>query len=205
MRFTYQRARGFTLVEMLVIVPMVMLMLGGLVIIIVYVTNNSLRSQARAQLRLDVLTALDRIEQDTRLSMKLSDTTTSPPVIKLSSMATNESPYTLTRQLIKKADCSAAGGTLSPDDAKTYNTEYYITGTVLKRKTYYDLCPNPALNDIWQVNNGEEVLISNASKTTMVIDKIGSATLKITLSVTRRVANENIAYTGVLYVRSMNV
>lgn len=71
MRHT-SRTSGFTLVELLVIAPLVILLIGALVGVIVHLSGSALRSQARVQLQLDVLSALDQIEQDVKLVLHWS-------------------------------------------------------------------------------------------------------------------------------------
>ncbi len=68
----YQRkqpqVRGFTLVEMLVIAPIVILLIGGFIALIVNVTGEVLASRASNVLAYNVQDALNRIEQDVKMS-----------------------------------------------------------------------------------------------------------------------------------------
>lgn len=68
MQFTLASRRGFTLVEMLVIIPVVMLTVLTIVAFIVVLTGDVLQSRERTRIVYDVETSLDRIEQDVRLA-----------------------------------------------------------------------------------------------------------------------------------------
>lgn len=62
------RQRGFTLVEMLVIAPIVILSIGAFIAAIVSMTGEVLSSRGANSLTYDVQDALNRIEQDVKLS-----------------------------------------------------------------------------------------------------------------------------------------
>lgn len=60
--------RGFTLVEMMVIAPVVILLIGGFIALIVNLTGEVMSSRGSSVLAYDVQDALNRIEQDVKLS-----------------------------------------------------------------------------------------------------------------------------------------
>jgi len=59
---------GFTLIEMLIIAPVVILAIGGFIATIIYMTGDAVATRAQNTMAYDVQDALDRIEQDVRLS-----------------------------------------------------------------------------------------------------------------------------------------
>lgn len=200
------RHKGFTLVEMLVIVPMAVMIVGGLVTIIIYTTAATLRSQAYSQLQMEVNGALDRIEQDVRVSMKLAETTSGTgATIKLESLATTQNPFSATRGLLKKADCQPVGGdAVAVSDSLIYKTEYTTVGDEFVRRTTYH-CPSGASDAyVWQLNHATERLIRGA-QSTLSVEKVGSATLKVTLVAKKTVIGQEVAYTAEVQVRSLNI
>ena len=64
--------RGFTLVEMLVISPLVIIILAGIVGIVISLTTESMRTTARSQLQNEVQAVLDRMEEDVRTSLVIN-------------------------------------------------------------------------------------------------------------------------------------
>ncbi len=60
--------RGFTLVEMLVVAPIVILFIGAFITVIVNLTGETLASQASNNLAYNVQDALNRIEEDAQFS-----------------------------------------------------------------------------------------------------------------------------------------
>lgn len=60
--------QGFTLVEMMVIAPVVVLLIGSFIALIVNLTGEVMASRASNTLTYDIQNALNRIEQDTKLS-----------------------------------------------------------------------------------------------------------------------------------------
>ena len=70
-----QNSQGFTLIEILAIAPVIILVLAGIIGLIINLTGSSMVTSAKSQLQSDVLTALDRIEADVRISTTLEGTT----------------------------------------------------------------------------------------------------------------------------------
>ncbi|MBC7459517.1 hypothetical protein H7200_02270 [Candidatus Saccharibacteria bacterium] len=81
-----RKSRGFTLVEMLVVAPIVILAIGAFLTVIISMTGEVIASRASNALSYNVQDALNRIEQDVKLSssflstntVALSNTTTYP-------------------------------------------------------------------------------------------------------------------------------
>lgn len=73
-------SNGFTLVEMLVVIPMVLLVIGVIITLMATFVNNVVTENARTQLTYNVQDALSKIEQDTFYSVGfLSSFTPSSP------------------------------------------------------------------------------------------------------------------------------
>lgn len=78
MRFmlpTKQRSSGFTLIEVLIIAPIVILAIGGFVGLMVTMVGEVLVTRDQSALTYESQSALDRIEQDVRLSTQFLVTT----------------------------------------------------------------------------------------------------------------------------------
>jgi type II secretory pathway pseudopilin PulG len=67
---THQKSRGFTLVEMLVVAPIVILFIGGMIYLLVNITGETLASRSEDALSFDLQQALNRVEDDVRRSDK---------------------------------------------------------------------------------------------------------------------------------------
>ena len=207
MQPTLRTSPGFTLIEMLVVMPLVIILVGGLVAVIVQTTGTALRAQAKTQLQLDVLDALDRIEQDVRVSASttgIGDTTTSGQLA-LTNFATSKNPYDSTRSLIQRVGCSISAGGLPVADALTYQTLYAVSGSTFTRSVTLSDCATS--NNVWQKNN-TETLIKDA--TTSLSVSLSTAdttndTVQVTLSSSRDIAGQTVSYTGKMYVRSLNM
>ena len=81
MRFTLptnkKRSEGFTLIEVLIIAPVVVLAIGGFVSLIVSMVGDVLLTRDSNSLTFNTQRALDRIEQDIRLGTQFLTTTDS--------------------------------------------------------------------------------------------------------------------------------
>ena len=101
-----QKTSGFTIVEMLVVAPMIVIIIGVLIAAMVSLTSSVVVSNAEGSATYDVQSALDQIEQDVRLStsfgviddMTLVPTTT--PILILGQYATDRNPTDPNRELI---------------------------------------------------------------------------------------------------------
>jgi type II secretory pathway pseudopilin PulG len=148
------RSKGFTLVEMLVIAPVVILVIGGIIALMVNLVGDVLVTRDRNAMTYDIQDALDRIEQDTRLSNLFLTTTgtlttpqgsnnnftgtsafTNTSSLILSANTTDKNPTDSTRQLIYYANQPNACGS-----SETFNALlaskiiYFIKGTSLWRR-----------------------------------------------------------------------
>src|SRR3954469_24566042 len=75
------RSRGFTLIEVLIIAPIVVLVIGGFVALIMAMVGDVLLTRDQNVMAYETQDALDRIEQDTRIGtqfLNTSRTLTSP-------------------------------------------------------------------------------------------------------------------------------
>ena len=201
------RSRGFTLVEMLVVAPMVLLMLGGIIAMIINMSNSAMRAGAQANLQNDVLYALDAIEQDIKLSTNSSASTASQ--IQLENLTTDKSPYDENRSLLKASDCSVASDGVATASALKYTVLYRVSGTKLQRvPTFPSGCAQTSSN-IWQTRETEEYIdVKTGGTISMTVTKDNDDSpraLKVTISATRSVAGEDVSFTGSIYAKSLNI
>lgn len=199
---------GFTLVEIMVVAPLVILIIGGMITAMIALSTGAMRSSAHSQLQHEVLTALDQIEQDVKLSIDfntdtIANTDTTPNKLSLRSLATDKNPFNADRKLIKASDCTAASGGIFPTDALKYKMQYYVeSNNVLRRKAVFDSgCDS---SDVpWQ-RAIDEKLISTNNEIILKITGTEANAKTIQLTVTKTVAGRDISYTGYLYVKSVN-
>ena len=103
------RKSGFTLVEIAILMPMIILMIGAMVGVILFLAKSSMRSQAKSKGQMEVLSSLSRMEQDVRNSVAIDSTSASSSTeLVLSALATDKDPINTSRKLIKASDCSIA-------------------------------------------------------------------------------------------------
>ena len=191
--------RGFTLVEMLVISPLVIIILAGIVGIVISLTTESMRTTARSQLQNEVQAVLDRMEEDVRTSLVIN------PDSSFVLSTNNFVPLATDRRLVKK-DCSVASAGLLLEEALSYNLEYSVSGSKLMRKVSMNACQTSP--NTWQRPKTETVMSSN-SATDLQIDYINISSsepsaVRIKLTAKRQVAGSEISYTGIMYARSLN-
>lgn len=150
-----QAANGFTLIEVLVVAPIVMLVIGGFVALIVSMVGDTLISRDRNALNYDTQNALDTIERDVKLSTQFLVTSktlsspqgsnsnftgtsafTSTDSLILSSLATTDSPLDSTRALIYYAmQPNACGGAKTENRLFLTKTIYFVNNGSLWRRT----------------------------------------------------------------------
>ena len=94
-----RRSAGFTLIEVLVVAPMVILMLGTIIAMLVNLSSSAMRASAQASLQNDVLAALDMIEQDVKLSTAITSGVNS---LTTTNLATSSNPLSANRHLITR-------------------------------------------------------------------------------------------------------
>lgn len=167
--------RGFTIVEILIVSPMVILIVAVLVGFTVSLTGEALIARERVNVAYSAQRALDMIEQDVRISTQILSTTGTLPspqgsnssftgtsafsntasYLILEQYATTKSPYDSSRELVYYANQpNACGATQNQNVAMRIKTIYYRDGTTLKRRvivpsyTSGDVCATP-----WQRNS----------------------------------------------------
>jgi hypothetical protein len=186
MRFTsiikQKAASGFTLVEVLIIAPVVILVISGFVALIVVLVGDVLAVRDRNNMSYEIRDSLDRIEQDVRISTQFlvtSSTLQSPQgsnnnftgtaafsnsnSLILGTLTTDKNPVDSTRQLIYYAkqpnDCGSA--LLSYNRAFISKVIYFIKDGSLWRRSYllpYNTTASPANDETvcstpWQQNS----------------------------------------------------
>jgi len=149
---------GFTLVEMMIVAPMLILIIGTLIVSIVTLTGESLAEGARAQLINDVQEALDRVEGDVQgsgaylstnnftitspqgaddLTQKfVSISSTGNDTIILNSFFTNANPSLSTRSLVYVPNTPFACGdaNIVQNQVMTNNVIYFVKDSTLWRR-----------------------------------------------------------------------
>lgn len=176
MQYTHHNEqRGFTIVELLIVTPMVILVVALMIGYSVSLTGDALVSRERTNTTFVAQNALNRIEQDVRLSYLLyatSGTLTSPQgsnngftgtsafanpasYLVLGQYATSTSPNSRDRALIYYANRpNACGANQEYNESMKIMVIYYLDGTTLKRRTVLpsyvssDICGTP-----WQRNS----------------------------------------------------
>ncbi|MFZ1250482.1 MAG: type II secretion system protein [Candidatus Microsaccharimonas sp.] len=167
---------GFTLVEMLVVAPIVILVIGTFVFAIVQFTGQAVAERNQTILLSNVQAALSEIEEDVRSSgafLATNNTTLTSPqglnddttpftnvsatndAIILNVYVTNQSPDSPTRSLSYLANVPNACGSssITQNQAMTMNVVYFVKDDTLWRRTlavstYADKdCPGAS---IWQ-------------------------------------------------------
>lgn len=178
---------GFTLVEMMIVAPMLILIIGAIIVSIVTLTGESLAEGGRAQLINDVQDSLDRIENDVQSSGAYLSTNnfdlTSPQgfndatqkfvsisatgndSIILNSFFTSANPSLSSRSLVYLPNTPFACGdaSLGQNQAMTMNIVYFVKNSALWRRTVATstyaskTCPGVTA---WQQPNCAEALMS---------------------------------------------
>lgn len=144
---------GFTLIEMLIIAPVVILAIGAFIATIIYMTGDAVATRAQNTMAYDVQDALERIEQDVRLSgaflaqnnlasitapqgpnestQRFQSVDTEGARLILNAFATSENPSSATRTPIylidSLHDCTSSD--LAQNQVMTFNIVYFIKET----------------------------------------------------------------------------
>ena len=158
------RQSGFTLIEMLIIAPIVILAIGGFVALMVNMVGEVLVTREESSLAFETQQALDRIEQDVRLSTQFlvtSGAQTSPQgsddnaaafsnasnALLLSTLATDKNPADVSRGLVYIANQpNPCGGDQRYNRVLLTKVFYFIKSGSLWRRTVV-----PA----WNTNSAE--------------------------------------------------
>lgn len=146
---------GFTLVEMLVVAPLVLIVIAGLVSAMVAMIGDSLIANSRVNTAFGLQDTLNQIEQDTRVTtnfMGVFSYLNSPQGrnglagafnydsnedLILTQQATTTSPYNTTRDLVYYADQPAAcgSGDMSGNRSLADRVIYFLSSGTLWRRT----------------------------------------------------------------------
>jgi len=167
--------KGFTLIEMLVVAPIVILTIGAFLTVIINMTGEVLASRASNSLSYNVQDALNRMEQDVKMSNAFLATNnvmgtnqgynddataftnvggTSGTSLILNAVATTTNPVSASSAYVylknKPNDCSAPQNNVP----FTYNIVYYIKNNTLYRRTIMPTNYNDTTNTVcstpWQ-------------------------------------------------------
>lgn len=196
-----RRSRGFTLVEIVVVMPLIILLIGAVVVSIVHTTNLALRSQARSQLQIDVLAALDMIERDVRASTLIRTYVNYPYV---DAFATTKNPYDPTRRLVRASDCTPAASGLTADNALKQQIYYSYDSTKGEYRRVTTLPACTTSSNVWQ-KNATEVIIKDLTGLSATVSYTGDNAMTVKLTGKRRVAGQDIEYSGTMFVKSINI
>jgi type II secretory pathway pseudopilin PulG len=166
-----QRAQqsGFTLVEMLVVAPIVILTIGAFLTVIINMTGEVLASRASTKLTYDVQDALNRVEQDVKLSSSflatnsvlgtnqgynddstafVNATGSNGPMLILNMVGTTGNPISTSTSYVylknQPNDCSAP----QQNTPFTYNIVYFVKNNTLYRRTIMPTNYNDTTNTV---------------------------------------------------------
>jgi len=152
-----KKSEGFTLIEVLIIAPIVILAVSGFVALMVSMVGEVLMTRDHNKLAYEAQDALDRIEQDTRLSVQFLSTTSALPTpqgsnnnftgtaaftnnantLLLKAVATDENPREDSRWLVYYADDPyPCGDQQTFNRIFTINIIYFIKDSALWRRVY---------------------------------------------------------------------
>ena len=162
----YRIRQGFTLVEMLVVAPIVIIVITGLVAAMVAMVGDALAANSRAATAYDTQDALERIEQDVRIAVNFMDSfnymtapqgrdgdtgafsfTDNKDLI-LTQQATTGSPYDSSRALVYYKDQPAGcSEDLSTNSTLKTRAIYYLRNGSLWRRSIVDAWNNNSTTD----------------------------------------------------------
>lgn len=172
-----QHSRGFTLIEMLIIAPVVLLTIGAFIALMVSMVGTVMISRSRNTMVYDIQDTLSRIEQDTHMTAQFQSSSgsiatpqglndgsgafTSANALVLNSFATDKNPEDTSRQLIYYANQpNACGSKQNLNRVFLIKNIYYLKNGSLWRRTVlptYDNNATPDANTIcgtpWQRNS----------------------------------------------------
>jgi type II secretory pathway pseudopilin PulG len=155
----YNKKHGFTLVELMIVAPMLIILIGTIVVSIVTLTGQSLAEAGRAQLINDVQDSLDRIEADVLVSgayLSVNNFTPTSPqgsddvtrkfvsisatgddTIVLNSFFTTTNPSLSSRSLVYLPNLPFACGdaSIAQNQVMTMNIVYFVKNSTLWRRT----------------------------------------------------------------------
>lgn len=158
---THSEQKGFTLIEMLVVAPIVILAIGAFLTVIISMTGEVLSSRASNTLSYDIQDALTRIDQDVKLSSTFlaqnsitlnateqqgynNDATnftnidgTSGTSLILNSVVTNDNPTSASAGVVYLANQpnACASSDVKLNKPLTMNIVYFVKDNALWRRT----------------------------------------------------------------------
>lgn len=159
MRSLHHLQKGFTIVEMLIVAPIVLLTIGAFITVVVNMTGDVLASRSSGVLIYSIQDALDRIESDVKLSTTFlaqsnvtlnspqgfnNDTTafnnvdsTNGDMLILNTLATSTNPISTTSSLIYLVNqpngCTSTQ--VSQNKPLTMNVIYFVKNNTLWRRS----------------------------------------------------------------------
>lgn len=152
-----KKSDGFTLIEMLIIAPIVIIAISGFIALMVTIVGKVLLSRDQTSVTYDAQNALDRIEQDVKLSSKFLTTTGTMPspqgsdnnftgtaafsntsnTLILNMLATDSNPRNWDRWLMYYDNQpNPCGNTETANRVFSVRVIYYINNGTLWRRTY---------------------------------------------------------------------
>jgi hypothetical protein len=152
-----KKSDGFTLIEMLIIAPIVIIAISGFIALMVTIVGKVLLSRDQTSVTYDAQNALDRIEQDVKLSSKFLSTTGTMPspqgsdnnftgtaaftntsnTLILNMLATDSNPRNWDRWLMYYDNQpNPCGNTETANRVFSVRVIYYINNGTLWRRTY---------------------------------------------------------------------
>lgn len=188
MRRTLNNKKGFTVVELLVVAPLVLLTIGTFITVIVNMTGDVLASRASNVLIYNIQDALSRIEDDIKLSTTFlaesnvtlsspqgqgNDTTkfenvdaTNGDALILNMLATTGNPLVATSGLIYLKDLpnSCTSTEIAQNTPMTTNVVYFVKNSTLWRRTIMQSdYPTAGCSVPWQQPSCSPTLFVNGS------------------------------------------
>lgn len=152
-----KKSDGFTLIEMLIIAPIVIIAISGFIALMVTIVGKVLLSRDQTAVTYDTQNALDRIEQDVKLSSKFLTTTGTLPspqgsdsnftgtaaftntsnTLILNMLATDSNPRSWDRWLMYYDNQpNPCGSTETANRVFSVRVIYFINNGTLWRRTY---------------------------------------------------------------------
>lgn len=179
---------GFTIVELLVVAPIVILVIGGFIGAIIAMTGNVLVTRSANQLVYNIQDALDRIESDVRISGGFLTASTGfsydNPSLILNSYATTNNPASSALNIVYHS--SSTGSCSSPTNPLMLNTVYFVSDNKLWRRIvvpddfsagiFCDAKTN-SVTSVWQKPSC--AAITCVSKDMLLVDEATSLTIEI--------------------------
>ncbi|MEO5949815.1 MAG: fibronectin type III domain-containing protein [Candidatus Saccharimonadales bacterium] len=168
MQLSNKKIHGFTLVELLVVTPIVLLIISSFVVVLINLTGDALINREQLVQAKDNQSALDRIEQDVRLSNRflaqnrtimnspqgVNDNTTNftnvgagnGTALILQTISTDKNPIDTSRNLVFLTNSpNACASPLVTSNSPYYvNIAYFVKNTNLYRRVLMTYNPSPA-------------------------------------------------------------